>query len=961
MSPKITSPWFSLHTHTNHSVIDGMSPAEIMVKKAARMGQPAIGFLDHGNMSATVKGYKAAQEAGIKFFPGFEGYLIDPVVDDWENPPKGTKVGRYHFGIQALNEDGYKALVKLSSLSHTRPRFNRFSRLTMGDLAEFGMEHGEDVAFYTGCYFGYVQQTLVKDLHGNGPANAERIVRQFSQWFPNLFVELQHHNIDHVDDEGRYQGNDDDIVEALFKIAMDNGLPVVAGQDSHYCDQRQKGAHALMKRMVYAGGDDEFPGDSFHLATSDWVQEHYRPEVWAEVEKGHQRLLDLHDLRITPLDTFTPDVPRISKAPSKKIRRMCTAKLEEYLEAQSIGKGKRAQRYLDELSEELRVIDHLGMAEYFVIVRDYVEWCHDNDVFVEARGSANGSLVCFLLGITQIDPVKHGTDFARFLSVDRIKPPDIDMDVEDARRPDLMHYLLSKYDSVQIGTFGKLGASYSEREDREGGSVLQSWISYKRRVCFDEAKTILTTRAERKGDKAPTQVEIKAYGSAIFRNNYGDVEDVRDVEDLEPKDYAGLREMIKMDSVYRSYGVHAGGVLLSGEHVKIADYIPTMLVASSETRVSQYDMDDVEEFGLLKMDILGQATLRTMKLANEMIVGEGQDPADLTWIPDDDRATLRDMRSGRTKTGVFHVEGFTKARGARSLPIKSTKDCVLWQALYMPGAMDTGQTDHVERARKDPEFRQEVTYIHPVFERWLKETYGAYVYQNQVMNILRDLGMDIPSINVFLKVVKASGKGAEEKNRAKLEGLAATYHDLCVTHGISEADERESWEALCGFGAYGFNKNHAAGYGIRSYRCQYLKTHHPLEFMTALLQTWSGRDKEKDYIKEARRVELRILPPHVNISTDTWVMDTKRNGIRRGLSSVPGIGEKSALAIAESAPFTSIEDMVARVPGRALTGGKKYLESEGKEPTGIIAKLDDAGALKDLPLTGTPTLFDDED
>lgn len=955
------SSFMNFHVHTNHSVIDGMSRPEILVEKAARMGQPGIGFMDHGNMSGTVKGYRAAQAAGIKFFPGFEGYLIDPAVDDWENPPKGTKVGRYHFGIQALNEDGYKALVKLSSLSHTRPRFNRFSRLTLGDLAEFGAEHGEDVAFYTGCFFGYVQQTLVKDLHGEGPANAERIILQFRQWFPHLFVELQHHNIDHLDSEGRYQGTDGDIVEALHGIAQRNDLPVVAGQDSHYCDQPQKSAHGLMKRMVYAGGDDEFPGDSFHLATGDWVQEHYSPEIWADIEDGFAHLLSLHDLHIAPLDSFTPDVPRISRDPSKKIRRLCKVKLDEYMESQRIGSGKRAQRYLDELAEELRVIDHLGMAEYHVIVRDYVEWCHANDVFVEARGSANGSLVCFLLGITQIDPIKHGTDFARYLSVDRVKPPDIDMDVEDNRRPDLMHYLLSKYDSVQIGTFGKLGASYSEREDREGGSVLQSWLSYKRRACFEEAKTILTTRAERKGDKAPTQVDIKAYGSAIFRNKYGDATDVRDVEALEPRDYKGLREMIKMDSVYRSYGVHAGGVLLSGEHVKIEDYIPTMLVASSETRVSQYDMDDVEEFGLLKMDILGQATLRTMKIANELIVDEGDDPADLTWIPEDDRATLKDARSGRTKTGVFHIEGYTKAKGARSLPIKNTRDFVLWQALYMPGAMDTGQTEHVERARKDKDFRDDVTYIHPIFERWLKETYGAYVYQNQVMNILRDLGMDIPSINVFLKVVKASGKGALEKNRAKLEGLAATYHDLCQSHGISERDEHESWEALCGFGAYGFNKNHAAGYGIRSYRAQYLKTHYPLEFMTALLQTWAGRDKEKDYIKEARRIELRILPPHVNISTDTWVMDERRNGIRRGLSSIPGIGEKSALAISEQAPFTSIEDMVARVSGRALTGGKAYLDSDGDSPTGIIAKLDEAGALKDVPVRGTPTLFDKKD
>lgn len=952
--------FFPVHTHTNNSSIDGMSRPERLVEKAARMGQPAIGFMDHGNMSATVKGYKAAKAAGIKFFPGFEGYLIDPERDDWEEPAKGApKVDRYHFGIQALNEEGYKALVKLSSLSHTRPRFNRFSRLTLSDLAKFGQDHGSDVAFYTGCYFGYVQQTLVKNEGGKGKVNAERIIRQYARWFPNLFVELQHHNIDHSsDDVANGYGTDDDIVNALFDIAQRNDLPVIAGQDTHYCDQGEKSAHNLMKKMVYAGTDDEFPGDSFHLASTDWVREHYTDEVWSEIEKGHKRLLDLHDLRIGPLDNFKPDVPKISKNPRRKMERLCHSALDDYIAERKIGPTKE-KRYRQELAEELAVINDIGMAEYFNIVRDYVEWCHENEVFVEARGSANGSIVCFLLGITQIDSIEHGTDFARFLSRDRVKPPDIDMDVEDARRPDLMHYLLSKYDAVQIGTFNKLGSSYNEREDREGGSVLQSWLSYQRRVCHDRAEEILTDRAERRRDKPPTQADIKAYGTAIFKRNYGHIEDVRDVEDVAPHDYKGLRKLIEMDSVYRSYGVHAGGVLLSGEHVKIGDYIPTMLVASSNTRVSQYDMDDVEEFGLLKMDILGQATLRTMKLANELI-GEA-DPTDLTWIPNDDRETLKDMRSGRTKTGVFHVEGYTKAKGARTLPIKSTRDCVLWQALYMPGAMDTGQTAHVERARKDREFRESVTYIHPIFEKWLKETHGAYVYQNQVMNILRDLGMDIPSINIFLKVVKASGRGAEEKNRVKLEGLAATYHELCVRHGISQEDEDESWEALCGFGAYGFNKNHAAGYGIRSYRCQYLKTKYPLEFMAALLRTWAGRDKEKDYITEARRIGLRILPPHVNISTDTWTIDRRRNGIRRGLSSITGVGEKSAIGIAINAPFSSVEDMVARVPGRALTGGKAYVESGGKELIGTMKRLVDADALRGLPLTAQATLFDPEE
>lgn len=957
------SSFFHFHTHSHHSTLDGTTKVPDIVEKAAKMGHKAIGFLDHGNMSATVKGYKTARANGMKFLPGFEGYLIDPAIPDWENPPKGVKVGRFHFGIQALDLEGYQALVKLTSLSHTRPRFNRFPRLTLGDLAEFGKTYGEHVALYTGCYFGYVQQMLTREGIEKGYPVAKRIVEQYSNWFPNLFVEVQHHNIDHYDDEsGRYISNDGDIVEALMRIADELDLPVVAGQDSHYTDQTQKPAHELMKRMVYSGVDDAFPGDSFHLASTEWVAEHYSEEQWARIEEGHALLYDLADVEIPPLDNFKPDVPKISKAPKKTLQALCDAKLAEYIAEQGITSKARQKAYSERMAEEMSVINHLNMAEYHLIVRDYVEWCLANDVFVEARGSANGSLVCFVLGITQIDPLVWGTDFDRYLSVDRIKPPDIDMDVDDSRRPDLMHYLLSKYDSVQIGTFGRLGVTYDEKTDEERGSVLQTWLTSKRVATKKYAAEYLEAKADKAGDRSPTQGQIEAYSRAVFQNKYGHIEDVRDVEQAEPKEYKALRQIAEMNSIYKSYGVHAGGVLLSGENVKIGDYIPTMLVASSNTRVSQYDMDDVEEFGLLKMDILGQVSLRTMKEVNVLLGAD--DPTDFTWIPDNDPEALKIMRSGKTGTGVFHQEGWTKAKGGKTLPIRSTKDCVLWQALYMPGAMNTGQTAHVERARKDPDYRASVTYIHPIFEKNLKETYGAYVYQNQVMHILKDLGLDIPSINKFLKVVKASGRGAAEKNAKVLAGLAATYRTLCEAEGISDHDINESWGALCGFGAYGFNKNHAAGYGIRSYRCAYMKAHYPLEYMTATLVSWAGRDKEKDYITECRRLGIRILSPHVNISTETWTMDEPRNGIRRGLVSIPGVGEKTALAIADEAPYTSVDDMVTRLPGRALTGGKKFIETEGREATGAIAKLLESNALVGLPImeeVKQGTLFDPDE
>lgn len=934
------SNFFHAHLHTQFSTLDGMVPPKRLIEKAAKEGQPAIAFTDHGSMAATVQGYMEAKKHGIKFFPGVEGYLIDPAIEDWENPPKGTKVGRFHFILLARSEDGYKALVKFVSKTHTRPRFNRFPRATLADLAELGQNHGDDVILLTGCYFGYLQQTLVHE----GMDKADKVLKMYSQWFPHTFVELQHHNIDHGSDADVLPefGDDDDIVSALYTLAKANGLPVIATQDAHYCDQREKKAHALMKRMTYGGSDDEFPGDSFHMASWEWVAEHYSEGVWKSCERGYKTMLDLHDVTIEPLDNFRPDVPKMPgvKNPKTTVRKGCLSALDAYAQKQGLSARKR-RTYLDRIDYELNVINHLGMASYFVIWQKFAEWCRDEGIAIEARGSGNGSLVNFLLRITQVDPIIWGVDFERFLTKDRIKSPDIDMDIEDVHRPRAMMYLLSLFEAVQIGTWGKLGSRYDEREDTEKGSVLVTWQSSKRRECDERAAKVIERKGGKKGDITPLS-------RSMYASKYGHIQDIRQVEEVSPRDYEALVEISQMNSVYRSYGVHAGGVLLGGERVRIDDYIPTMLVASSDTRVSQYDMDDVEQFGLLKMDILGQAVLRTMKTTQELIGKD--DVSDFTWIKDNDTEACKILRSGRTETGVFHQEGYTKAKGGRELGVKSTNDAVLMQALYMPGAMDSGQTAHFIRARNNRDFRESIEYVHPIFEEHLKPTHGAYVYQNQVLAILRDMGMSVVDTNLFLKVVKASGAGAKEANEERMEGLYEHFVQLWDKHGIDHDRLDETWDALCGFGAYGFNKAHAAGYGIRMYRCAYLKAHYPLEFMTGTLQTWAGSKKEPTYVNETRRLGIRIMPPDVNVSGASWTMDKKRNAIRKGLVSIPGIGDAAAQAIEqerlENGDYTSLQDMVDRLPARAFSGGAKYMK-EGVL-SGNIEKFYRAKALRSV-------------
>lgn len=890
--------WWSAHTHSNFSALDGMAKVPDIVAKAAQLNQPAVGLTDHGNMAGTVQLYKAAKKHGILPFPGVEAYLLDP-----QATLEDKKANRYHLGLLALNLKGYQALIKTVSLSYTRPRFNRFPRITLEDLAELSEYASDDIALLTGCYFGLAQQSLVHE----GYNRAEGVVGMYAKWFPHTIVELQNHSICHDHDGEDHPATDEDIVAHMVKVADKLGLPVLATQDSHYLDQNDKVAHALMKRMVYGGVDDEFPGDSFHFASSEWVAEHYSESIWDRVEQGADYLLSLNKLSIPALDTFTAHVPNTVANPYKAMVKICLEELEGY----DLYKRKR-KVYDERLDYELDIIKDLGMAGYFMLVRNYVEWCSEKRICIEARGSANGSLVCFLMGITQVDPIKWNLLFDRFLSRDRIKPPDVDMDVEDVSRDRLVGYLERNFDTIKIGTWNKLGI-----RDDGAGSVLQSYKTYLAREVTD--------KDDRKAIYAISNIDV--------------------IESINKKDYKALCRLGDMDSVYRSYGVHAGGVLLSGEHQKISEYVPQMLVASSDTHVSQFDMDDVEQLGYLKLDILGQSTLTVMRLCQEMIGID--DPTNFSWIPENDVAACKILREGRTDNGIFHFEGYTKAKGGKQMGIKSTMDAVLATGLFMPGAMNTGQTELYLQRRRDPEERERVKYIHPAFENALKDTYGAVIFQEQVINIMRGLGMSIDGINMFFKVVKDSGSGAVDRNNDRIEAVREEFEDLCRTAGIAESDIDIAWDSTAGFVSYGFNRAHATGYGLRSYRCAYLKAHYPMEFITALLQVWAGnKDKEQAYTREARRMGIRILAPDINISGKSWTLDRSAKAIRRGLVSIDGIGPAAAENIAENSPYKDIGDLIARTDSRAVTGGRSY-EKDGSI-NGVMAKLRNSGALKSI-------------
>ena len=886
--------FFHTHVHSEFSCLDGMADIGTMVEKAVKFKQPGLAITDHGNMSGCFQLYRECRKQGVVPFPGLEAYVVDDLDD------KDGK--RHHLTLLALTTKGYQDLVRLCSKSHQRANYHYKPRIGLSDLAY--LSGTEDIALFTGCYFGMVQQALVDPNHG-GWKRAVRVAKMLAGWFPHTYIEVQHHNTPHADG-----WSDDGLAIDMLNISLEVGRPLIITQDCHYCDKGEKDLHDFMKSIAYSSevGDVSFPGDSYHLASTPWVKKHYRGDlekVWRGAQDSYTDLLELNQLSIPMLDKYAYHVPAITARPMVKLRNLCNRILEDAM-------LDSLPRYVMRLDDELAVISGLGMADYFLLVHDYVDWCNDEGILVMARGSAAGSLVCYLLGVTQVDPLYWNLTFDRFLTPDRIRPPDIDLDIEDVRRDDVVDYLAQKFDVVQIGTYNRLG--YDEETGR-GGLFVQFMSGMRKRM-----------------------------GNEDFAKALGRVKNLHDLERIYPEAAQQIRGLATVP-IRRSPGAHAAGFVVSTEDHAVDDWVPTMLIPSSETTVTQFTMDDVEDAGFIKIDLLGLRSLTTMRRCLELM-GKG----DRSFIPLNDKDTMTFLRKGRAETGIFQLEGFTAAQGCREVKVRSVNDLVLVNALYRPATRDHGYTDLFLKNRADP---KSVTYPHKVFEKHLKETYGVPAFQEQVLAILRDLGMPVIEMNDFLKAVKGKHAvgGYSDSSSDIFQGHEDKFVALCRKATMDDDQIEEAWALVEGFAAYGFNRAHATAYALFGYQMAYLKVHRPLEFHTALLETTAGSPKEAKYVKEARHVGLRVLPADVNASGMSWTMDRNKSAIRRGLLSIKGVGQAAAECVADHAPFGSIDELISRCPARIVTGGRQWKKE--KVLKGTLRHLQQAGALKCLSVNPT--------
>ena len=890
--------WWSLHTHSRYSVNDAMATVDDIVRKVAGMGQQAVGIQDHGNMAASVELYQSCMKHGVTPFPGSELYFV-PDTAAYRAVRNAKKEGRekaqmYHLGVSAFTTEGYENLVNLSTLTH-RNHFHKpiVDYQMLAQLAEDGRTEG--LAINTGCFFGYLSQMMVS---GHEDA-ARQFLYTLSEWFPrSVYVEIQNHNITH--DEG---STDDELADSLVALADQAGLPVVITQDSHYLEEADRADHEGLKRLVAFGPDPDdavFPGDGFHVCDAGWVADHHGERRLARGVEGLGDLLSRHTLQIPVLDSYSYSVPEVVENPQKAMQARCVAALEGMFAPRRV-----APRYVNQLLEEFKVIEASGMAGYMMLVSQVTDWLRAEDIMFQTRGSAAGSMVCWLLGISSVDPIKWNLRFERFLSKDRTKPPDVDLDVAHDRRDELLAMLDTRFTAHQIGSWATY--SLSDTVDVDGETQRGSL-----RVRY-------FTASQKKDDGATSWGEI-------------------------PQSDKDMLMSLSERHLYKGMGTNAAGIVLTSTSEEFSRLVPMAWMARGNNAggfVTQYSKDQIEALGLVKLDALGLKTMTVLDRTMRML---GMPIARISDIEYQDVPTFNLIRSGNTD-GIFQLEGRSTQWGLKDLEPTSIKDVIAAMALFRPATMNTGAT-RAFIARKHK--RGELPDRHDLIMRVTKDTHGIMLYQEQVIDLLRGLGMDADNLTAFLKAVKASNKDIGSAGDV-IESYQQWITAACERVGMSVDDQGYLHDAIAGFAEYGFNRAHATVYGITAYRAAYLAARHPLQFHTALLGVASEGESKKEnrYLRATRKRGLRVLAPDINISGATYTIDERRDAVRKGLQSVDGVGYISASKLASLQPFEGLDDLVERAATATVSGHKEY-DGTGESLTGVLGKLWASGTLVNL-------------
>ncbi len=862
-----------LHCHSEYSLLDGAVRVEDLVKKASQLGMSAVALTDHGNLYGAVPFYQAAQKKGVKPIIGCEVYVAPGSMLD--KNASSAKEAAFHFTLLAADAEGYQNLVKLASAAHLEGFYYK-PRIDKERLAA----HSKGLIALSGCLAGEVNVNL---QHGRRK-EAAAVAGQYRDIFgpENFFIEIHDHGID-----AQRQVNPE-----LIRLARDLDLGLVAANDVHFLERSHHEAHDVLicigtgsmvmdeKRMRYV--------PELYFKSAEEMR-----RLFAEIPEACDNTLAIAERCGFEMEFGQPKYPAYEvpggKSREDYLRDLCYDGLvRRYGEAALHDPTLRTR-----LDYELSVILKTGFVSYFLIVWDFIAYAKKKGIPVgPGRGSAAGSLIAYVLEITDIDPIAYGLIFERFLNPERVSPPDIDVDFCMERRGEVIEYVRQKYGQravSQIVTFGTLGA---KSVVRDVGRVL-GW-SY--------------GDADRVAKMIPAELNITLESAAKKNAELGAaIENEPAVRQL--WDYATV-----LEGLSRNTGIHAAGVVIGDR--ALDEFIPLCRGKEDEV-VTQYAMGPLTDLGMLKMDFLGLKTLTVMDEAIRLIHAKQPD-FDIARIPTKDKAAFDIYNRGET-LGVFQMEGGGITNCCKRFDVDSIEDIVALGALYRPGPMQFID-DYIERKKG-----KKVEYLHPLLEEVCSETYGIIVYQEQVQRAAAVMaGYSLGEADLLRR---AMGK----KDAEKMEKERARFVSGCGTkHGMDPKVADAIFSFIAKFAEYGFNKSHSAAYGWISYQTAYLKAHFPLEFMAAMLSyDASTTERLAEVIGECRRMDLAIRPPDINASGLKFTPEEDGSGIRFGLASIKNVGagamESAIRERSKNGPFTSLEDFCSRLDSRTVN--RKIVES----------------------------------
>lgn len=884
-----------LHVHSEYSLLDGAARIKDLVAQAALLGMNALALTDHGVMYGAVEFYKACKEQGIKPIIGCEVYFTRG-----SRKEKGNRKDQpiYHLILLARNMQGYRNLMQIVSIGHLegyhyKPRVDE----------ETLRAYAEGIIALSACLGGEVSQHL---LHDRDEEAKEAAVRYRDIFGTDFYLELQDHGL----------LEQKKVNAKMIQLSQETGIPLVVTNDVHYVHEQDS---ALQEVLICIGTgktlEDEdrlqFDTTQMYLKSAEEMASlfpHAQEAIVNTMRIAERCELEL-ELGLTVLPAFNP-IPSGHSAESY-LKELCHSGLEQrYRSSPQWMQASFREKVSKRLAYELQVISNMGFSDYFLIVWDFIRFAKKKGIAVgPGRGSSAGSLVAYVLQITEVDPIKYGLLFERFLNPERVSMPDIDVDFSDERRDEVIAYVVSKYGAshvAQIITFGTMAAKAAVRDV---GRVMN--LPY--HVVDRTAKLI------------PGHVGISLDEAIRMQNQLREqIAHNSHIHEL-------MEIARKVEGFPRHASTHAAGVVISRE--PLTHYTP-LQQGSEQTVLTQYSMNHLESIGLLKMDFLGLRTLSIIERAIGWIKKRTGETIDFHMIPDDDKETYEMLSRGDT-AGVFQMESPGMRRVLKELRPSEFEDIISVNALYRPGPME-----FIPKYIQGKHGDIKVEYPHPKLEPILRDTYGIIVYQEQIMQIASTMaGFSLGEADLLRRAVS-------KKKREVLNEQRVRFVQGCIRLGYTDEEANRVYDMIVRFADYGFPRAHATAYGVLAYQTAYLKCHYPSDFMASMLTSVMGNHKKvAEYVDTCRRMGIAVLPPDVNESDATFTPvsieteDGKKEAIRFGLAAIKHVGAQAIESIQKlrtEHPFESLMDFCQRIDLRVCN--KRVIES-------LIL----AGALDSLP------------